>query len=76
MSKARIKLPFDVLSYWYQAAKDAIEHYNPDTSYSPPNEELSKKKKRGYEMAVKTVEALKDIVETVEIIESEETNNE
>lgn len=76
MIMSNVKLPLEVLGYWYQAAKEAIERYNPDIAVHPHNEELSRKRKIGYEMAVKTVEALKDVFETVEIIESEETNNE
>lgn len=71
-----VKLPFDVVSWWYLSALEAIERYDPMARYYPKNSELEKKKKLGYQMALKTVEALKDIVVTVEVTEREEKGNE
>lgn len=71
-----IKIPLDVLAYWYEAAQKTIELYNPNTKYHPYSKEQEEKRKRSYKMAVKTVEALKDVDFEIEITESEETNNE
>ena len=72
----KIEMPFDVLAFWYRSAVEAIERYDPDVAYSPHNEEYARKRKLGYEMAVKTVEILKNVIENIEIIEREEKENE
>ena len=72
MNNQSVKLPLDVLSWWYSQAQEAIKKYNPNVRYYPNNDLLEQKRAIGYQMALKTVEALKDIVVTVEVTESEE----
>ena len=70
-----VQLSFEVLAYWFNSAVEAIKRYDPETKYY--DEELARKKERGYEMAVKTVDALKDVFINLEIKdEREELNNE
>lgn len=70
-----VTLPFDVLAYWFNSAVEAIKRYDPETKYI--DEERARKRERGYEMAVKTVDALKDVFINLEIKdEREEPNNE
>ena len=76
MSNPSVKLPLDVVSWWYRAALDAIERYEPNARYHPNNFKLEQKRALGYQMALKTVEVLKDVVVTVEVTESEEKENE
>ena len=72
---SNIQIPIDVLTYWYEAAKEGVSRYE-QCAYHPQNTEMESKRKRAYEMAKKTIKCLENVVETVEIIESEETNNE
>lgn len=72
MNNQSVKLPLDVLSWWYSQAQEAIKHYDPNVRQYPHNDLLEQKRAIGYQMALKTVEALKDIVVTVEVTESEE----
>lgn len=76
MNNPSVKLPLDVVSWWYRSALEAIERYDPNATYHPINSELERKRAIGYQMALKTVEALKDIIVTVEVTESEEKENE
>ena len=76
MSNPSVKLPLDVVSWWYRSALEAIERYKPHEKYHPRDFELERKRELGYQMALKTVEALKDIVVTVEVTEREEKENE
>ena len=75
--KDKLQIPLDVLAYWYKSAKKCIENYNPDTKCTNPRYE--DRRKEGYEMALKTVEILKNTFENlteIEIIKKENTNNE
>ena len=72
---SNIQIPIDVLTYWYEAAKEGVTRYK-QGAYFPSNPEADAKRKRAYEMAKRTIKCLENVVETVEIIESEDTNNE
>lgn len=83
MSKNSVKIPLDVLSYWYQSAVQAKERYEEyrekyGKAYkeNPSNEERIRQREIGYRMALKTIDALKDVCANVEIIESEKKENE
>lgn len=71
-----VKIPLDVLAHWYEAAQKTIECCNPNVKFHPYSKEREERRKRSYEMAVKTVEVLKNVDFEIEITESEETNNE
>lgn len=71
MSMNNIQIPFDVLGYWYHSALEAVERYETTAvSYIDPAREEMRKER--YKMAKKTVETLKDVFATVEIIDSKE----
>lgn len=78
MSNNTVKIPLDVLSYWYQSAVQAKKRYE-RPAYEEErlyDREKAEKRKTTYRMAVKTVESLKDVFVNVEIIESEKKENE
>ena len=78
----KIKIPLDVLAYWYDAASRAEARYRNmiegKEECFPPNTERKREIQRSYTMAVKTIEALRDVFATVEIenTEREVENNE
>ena len=73
---SKVEMPFDVLSFWYNSAKECVARYNPDTMVHPRDDEYSRKRERGYQMALKTVEILESIMETVEITKEENGTDE
>ena len=77
MSNPAVSIPVDVLAWWYRKAKECIERYDPALSEYPRLTEIVRQHhKESYEMALKTVEALKGVFEKDIICEMEDTNHE
>ena len=77
MSDAKVSIPLEVLAWWYRKAQEKIKYYDQAVEYHPRlSETLKRQSVEGYEMALKTVEALKGVFEKNIICETEEKNNE
>ena len=77
MSNPAVSIPMDVLAWWYCKAKMFLEKCDPSLSEYPVLAEMYKQeRKQSYEIALKTVEALKGVFEKDIICEMEDTNHE
>lgn len=77
MSNPTVRIPMDVLAWWYRKAKENVEHYDPAAEQYPGLSEIHKRQRaEGHKMAIKTIDALKGLFEKDIICETEDTNHE